>query len=109
MRYIVMSMSLRDRQPFDVEEEILAGSVEGRRADVVKDDPVERLPDSATVVLPDNPALHEHHEMRVVDCHERHEELGLRVLEVLVEDEADVLGRERHYGCPRLRRLAIKR
>ena len=45
------------------------------------------------------PLLGEHHEMRVVDRHQRREELRLRVLEVLVEDDADVFGRESHAYC----------
>jgi hypothetical protein len=104
----VGSTCLRD-QPFDIKEEILAGPVEGCRANVVQHDSVECLPNPVTFVSSHDAALREHHEMRVVDGHERHEELGLRVLEVFVEDETDVLGRERHYRSPRLRRLAIKR
>ena len=42
------------------------------------------------------PRLGEHHQMRVVDRHQRRQKQRLGVFEVLVENEADVLGGKRH-------------
>ena len=58
----------------------------------------ERVPYRTRVRPRHDPALGEHDEMRVVDGHQRRKQLRLGVLEVLVEDEADVGGVERHIS-----------
>ena len=56
--------------------------------------------DRPSLALRDDPALHEHHEVRVVNGHQRRQELRFRVLEVFVEDAGDVFGIEAHSGVP---------
>ena len=82
----------RDDQPLDVEEEVLVGPVVGDLADLVLRDPVQRRPDRRRLVARHDLLLGQHHEMRVLDRHERHEQQRLGVLEVFVEDKADVVG-----------------
>ena len=83
-------------QPIDVEEQVLVGAVVGDAADVLGRNRVERGADGPRVRARHDPLLGEHHEMRVVDPHQRPEELGLGVLEVLVEDALHVLGGKSH-------------
>ena len=99
----------RDDQPLDVEEEILVGAVVLHLADLVERDAVERAPDGRRLGTGHDLLIGEHHEMRVLDRHQRHEKLRLGVLEVFVEDEPNVLGRELHGFFPRLRRFASRR
>ena len=87
IRYIVMSMSLRLRavcrrpatssphalrmQPLDVEEQIFAGAVVGRAADRVERDAVERGAQRARIGRGDDALLGQHHQVRVVNGHQR--------------------------------------
>ena len=107
-----MSMSLRERavcsrpaassphcaddQPLDVEEQVLVGAVVLHLAHRVEIDGVERRGKRARRPPAHDALLGEHHQMRVVNRHQRREELRLGVLEVLVEDAGDVVGRELH-------------
>ena len=112
IRYIVMSMSLRERAvcsrpgrsspqrlrrsavrrrrtgPRRCRRRRPAGS---RRARSPSSALADRVPRRSRATMPRSV---EHHEMRVVDRHQRREELRLGVLEVLVEDAGDVFGRE---------------
>ncbi len=59
-----------------------------------------RAPSASTrgVVARDDVLLGEHHQMRVVDGHERRQQQGLGVLEVVVEHVGDVLGGKPHFS-----------
>jgi hypothetical protein len=58
-------------QALDVEEEIFAGAVEGHAADLVLRHAVERRPEGVHVRGRDDALRREHHEMRVVELHQR--------------------------------------
>ena len=62
--------------------------------------------ESPRVLRRDDAAVGQHHEMGVVNRHQRAEEERLGVLEVLVEDEPDVLGRKPHQRWARFGRRA---
>ena len=85
-----------DDQSFDVEEQIFAGAVVGRAADVVLRHGIERVTNRARVVGRHDALRREHHEMRVVNRHQRREKELLRVLEVLVEHVGDVFRGKLH-------------
>jgi hypothetical protein len=87
-----------DQQPFDVEEQILAGAVVRRLPDFRHRDRVERIAQAPGVRLTDDPALGEHHQVRIVDRHQRRQEQRLGVFEILVEDLGDVRRIELHSG-----------
>ena len=86
----------RDDQPVDVEKEVLVRSVVSDAADRVHVDRVHRRTNRVPLRARHDPLLHQHHKMRVMDRHQGGEELRLRVLEVLVEHERDVVGGEGH-------------
>ena len=87
-----------DDQALDVEKQILAAAVERRAADLVLRHAVERHAERVRVSGGDDVRRGEHHQVGVVDLHQRREEERLRVLEVLVEHVLDVLGSEsRHF------------
>ncbi len=97
-------------QPVDEEEQIFAGAVVADVAHVVQQDAVERGPDRVRVARRDDRPLREHHQVRIMNAHQRREEVRLGVLEVLVEDAGDVFGGKGHadgYVFPGLRRFAI--
>ena len=77
-----------DDQPLDVEEQVLAAAVVRRALHVGSRRRVERIADGRGVGARDDPLLGEHHQVRIVNRHQRRQELRLGVLEVLVEDEA---------------------
>ena len=125
IRYIVMSMSLRDRavcsRPAASSPQASTISARGRRtgprrcrriatcAHLGQRDPVERARIACASASGMMPALGQHHEMRIVDAHQRREELRLGVLEVFVENACDVLRSESHASTncfPRLSRFA---
>jgi hypothetical protein len=83
-------------QALDEEEQVLAGAVVRRPANGVAAHRGERVADAAGVVALDDALLGEHHQVGGVNREQRVEEQRLGVLEVLVEDGADVFGRERH-------------
>ena len=83
-------------KPLDVEEEVFVRAVVPDAPDIVEGDGVERGADRPGVRARHDALLREHHEVGVVNPHERREELRLGVLEVLVEDACDVLGIELH-------------
>ena len=87
-----------DDQALDVKEQILAGAVVRAPPQiVVLRHGVERRRGSRGRPRAETmPLRGEHHQVRVVDRHQRREEQRLRVLEVLVEHVGDVLGREGH-------------
>ena len=129
MRYIVMSMSLRDRAVWrrpaasSPHASTIRRSTKKKRSSQVPSyrglfhpgdiETVERVADDACVGARHDLLLREHDQVGVVDGHERSEELRLRVLEVLVEDAGHVFGIEAHVGRaylrPRLRRFASRR
>ena len=89
-----------DNQTLDVEEEVLAGPVVARRPQVGHRHRVERDAQRVRVLRRNDPLRGEHHQVRVVNRHERRAEQNLGVLEILVEDMGDVLGREGHrFEC----------
>ena len=85
-----------DDEPLDEKEEVLAAAVVAGALHIGQRDGVERVADGRRVIAGNNSLLGEHDEVRVVDRHERRQQLRLRVLEVLVEDEGDVRGVEGH-------------
>ena len=85
-----------DDEPLDEEEQILAATVICGALDVVQRDAGQRVANGDGVGPGDDALLGQHHEMRVVDRHQRRQQLRLGVLEVLIQDEADVVGVERH-------------
>ena len=85
-----------DDEPFDVEEQILVGPVVLDVANRVLRHAVQRLAQRVRVGGRYNSLSGEHHEVRVVDRHHRRQQKRLGVLEVFVQDERDVLGRELH-------------
>ena len=85
-----------DDEPLDEKEEVLAAAVVTGALHIGQRDGVECVADGRRVVARDNSLLGQHDEVRVVNRHERRQQVRLRVLEVLVEDEGDVGGVERH-------------
>ena len=108
-----MSMSLRLRavcrrpatsspqrlvdQPLDVEEQVLVGAVVEHLADAGRAR-CRRAPSRSARASSarDDALLGQHHQVRVVDRHQRRQQQLLGVLEVLVEDVGDVFGGELH-------------
>ncbi len=93
----VVSTRVHD-QTLDVEEQILVGAVVREIAHVVLRDGVERGANGMGIGGGHDAAIGQHHQMRVVNRHERREEELLGVLEIFVEYVGDVLGCERHEG-----------
>jgi hypothetical protein len=102
-----------DDQPLDEEKEIFTLAVVTRLPHFVERDAVERAPDRPPLAPGDDSTFHEHHQVGVVNGHQRDQELRLRILEVFVEHAADVFRVEAHvsraYRFPRLRRFASRR
>jgi hypothetical protein len=96
----------------EVEEQVLVGAIEGHLHDRGGGDAVERRAQHAGVALRHDVALGEHHQVRVVDVHERRQQVGLGVLEVVGEYVGDVLGGKAHfeqYTAPGRRSLTTAR
>ena len=91
----VLAAGLVD-QPLDVEEQILVGAVVAHRAHLIEGDAVERVAERARVRAGNDALLGQHHEVRVVDRHQRRQQQLLRVLEIFVENVRDVFRRELH-------------
>src|SRR6185436_16549956 len=88
--------ALPDDQPFQIEEQIFIRAVVFQIADLVLRDRIERVANRPRVGRGHDAAIGEHHQVGVVDRHERREKEPLGVLEVFVEYAGDVLGREPH-------------
>ena len=87
-----------DDHPFDIEEQIFTAGIVFRAAELVLGDRVERRAQRMRVGGRHDALLGQHDQMRVVNRHQRREELPFRVLEVLVEDAGHVLRGKRHGG-----------
>ena len=87
-----------NEQPLHVEEQVFAGAIEPHVAHVVERHGVERLAQAVGIVARYDARVGQHHQMRVVDRHERRQEERLRILEVVGEDVVHVLGGELHGG-----------
>src|SRR5665213_4637483 len=85
-----------DQQALDVEEEILVGAVVLEIAQVLLRDGVERAANRMRIRRRDDAAISQHHQVRIVNRHERRKKERLGVLEVFVEYAGDVLGCESH-------------
>ena len=83
-------------QSIDVKEEIFVGPVVLDRPDIVCRDAVQRHAEGVCVRLVDDPLGLEHHEMGVVNRHQRRQQQLLGVFEIFVEDVGDVFGGEPH-------------
>jgi len=92
-----------DDQSFDVKEEIFAAAVERRAADVVLRDAVQRGAQRVRIGGGDDLRGRQHHEVGVVNLHQRRKEERLRVLEIVIEDVLHILRREAgglvHHSC----------
>jgi hypothetical protein len=88
--------ALRHDQPFDVEEQVFVAAVVLHLANGVEIDGVERRGKRAAIGRRDDALLDEHHQVRMVNRHERRKELRLGVLEDVVEHAGDVVRRELH-------------
>ena len=76
-------------QPLDVEEQVLVGAVVERlRARESSEMPSSAVAKRARVVRRDDALLGQHHQVRVVDRHQRRQQQRLGVFEILVEDDA---------------------
>ena len=85
-----------DDEAFDVEEQILVRAVVRDLPHVVLRDRVERGANRVGVGRRDDAAIGQHHQVCVVNRHQRREKQRLGVFEVLVEDVGDVFGGEAH-------------
>ena len=85
-----------DNQALDVEEEVLAGAVVSCGTQFREGDGVERDAQHVRIFRRNDPLRGEHHQVRVVNRHQRPGERALGVLEVLVQDIGDVLGGKPH-------------
>ncbi len=66
--------------------------------DLLLRDAVEGGPQRARVFLRDDPLLRQHHEMRVVDRHQRRQQELLGVFEIFIQYVRDVLGSKLHLS-----------
>jgi hypothetical protein len=85
-----------DDQPLDVKEQVLVAAVVLDLANRVLRHPVERHPQRVRRLARHDALRLEHHQVRVVDGHQRRQQQRLGVFEVFVEDVGDVLGGEAH-------------
>ena len=94
-RHVLVARALD--QALDVEEEILVGAVIEHGADRVERDAIEGDPERARVGGRQDASFGQHHEVGVVDRHERCQQQLLGVFKIFVEHVGDVLGRELHH------------
>ena len=89
---------------FDVEKQILAGAVVSDPAHVVERNAIEGLADPVRIVAGNDALRREHHQMSIVDGHQRRQKQLLGVFEVLIEDVGHIFRRKRHRSkymiCP---------
>ena len=85
-----------DEQSLHVEKQVLVAAVVGDLPDLVHVDAVEGQPELVGVCRPDDRPVRQHHQVRVVNRHQRRDKQPLGVLEVLVENVLDVFRREPH-------------
>ena len=83
-------------EAIDVEEQVLAGRIVCGPPNVALWDGIERSAQRVRVVGRDDALLGKHHEMGIVNGHQRRKKERLRILKVLVEHVLHVLGSERH-------------
>ena len=83
-------------QPLDVEEEVLVGAVVVDFAHAIEGDAVERVAKGARLLRRDDAFFRQHHQVRVVDRHQRRKQQLLGILEIVVENLRDVFRRELH-------------
>jgi hypothetical protein len=79
-----------------MKEQVLAAAVVGGRPHIGHRDGVQRAAQGAGVRRSDDAAVGEHHQVRVMNRHQRREEERLGVLEVFAENLVDVLRIEVH-------------
>jgi hypothetical protein len=85
-----------DDQPLDVEEQVLVRAVVRRPPHFFKRDLLEGVPDRAGIGRRQDRPLGEHHEMRMMNRHQRREKLRPGVLESFLEAARHVIGGKLH-------------
>src|SRR5580700_7881934 len=81
-------------EPLDVVKQVLATVVEWNTLDLVLRYRIERGADGAGVRGRDDSLGRQHYQVRVVNRHQRRQQLRLGVFEIIVEYVLDVLGSE---------------
>ena len=88
-----------DDQPLDVAEEIFVAAVVGDAANLGLGHGIERDADRMRVVGRHDLLVGEHHQMRILNRHQRRQEQRFRVFEVVVEHGPHVLRGKPHDGA----------